>query len=1034
MITSKRKILIITLLFLILLTGVRLLWITLYSSSENPKASQGILDLRSQHSLHNAAYSLDGEWEFYPNLLINTTTAESLIKDTAKKYIQVPGNWSTFFKTDSDDYQYGTYRLRILTSNSLEQTYAVWISSIQTASKLYVNDNLLSTSGFPAEDFEHFSPGNVPYAVTVRPETNEIEIIIQVANTTEISKGGITKSIMFGGETAINKKRLFSLGMQLMVSVILLLHGFYAGIIYIINRNQRVMVYLFLLVVSAGISILLDDDQILLTWFPLPFEWALRFTLLAYSANAAFLLMVTREMFPEYKKIKLINGYLIICGLYSIILLFASTYFIISTSFMLVLLMAFSSVAVPLLIMKLVLKEQEDTILLLLTATGIASSIIWGFIKATGFIKIGYYPFDMLAALLGFAAYWFKRYFQNADQMIKLAKRLQKADKTKDEFLANTSHELRTPLHGIITIAQSILERPNPSSDAKNKKDLELLITIGWRMSYMVNDLLDLTQLRENRIRLQLSSIRITSIAGGVLDMLRFLKDGKPIEFTMDIPDHFPKVIADEKRLTQIMFNLLHNAMKYTNEGIISVHAEVRGSMVHIHIADTGIGMDEETRNRVFQPYEQGNPDALAAEGGIGLGLSITHKLIDLHGGEMYVHSVPQKGSTFSFSLPMDVSGATDSSERQLPSAAVTQMAASSYMAIETNEHSLPLAVSARPKILAVDDDPINLKILGNILNEDYYQVELAGSGEEALIRLGEEQWDLIIADVMMPSMSGYELTQRIRERYSLSELPVLLLTARNSAEDIYFGFRSGANDYVTKPVDTTELRFRVRSLTDLKKSVFERLSMEAAYLQAQIQPHFLFNTLNSISALSDIDTLKMQKLIDAFSSYLRISYDFLNATPYVSIKHELELVQAYLYIEKERFEERLEVVWEIDGLLHFQLPPLTIQPLVENAVKHGILSRFKGGTLSIGISNHQDCTEITIADNGIGMNDEQVSRLLDGQNKEQSGIGLLNTDRRLKQLYGKGLHIVSKPNQGTTVSFIIPNKSADNKESDTSL
>jgi len=168
-----------------------------------------------------------------------------------------------------------------------------------------------------------------------------------------------------------------------------------------------------------------------------------------------------------------------------------------------------------------------------------------------------------------------------------------------------------------------------------------------------------------------------------------------------------------------------------------------------------------------------------------------------------------------------------------------------------------PILDSVRPEILAVDDDLIILKILGNILFDEHNSLELAMSGKEALGKLGDQQWDLmIIIDVMMPDISGYELTQTIRERFSISELPILLLTTQCRPEDIFFSFRSGANDYVLKPMDTTELRFRVRSLTDL----------------------------------SEIDTSKMQKLI--------------------AIK--LELVQAYLYIEKERFADRLEIVWEV--------------------------------------------------------------------------------------------------------------------------
>lgn len=323
-------------------------------------------------------------------------------------------------------------------------------------------------------------------------------------------------------------------------------------------------------------------------------------------------------------------------------------------------------------------------------------------------------------------------------------------------------------------------------------------------------------------------------------------------------------------------------------------------------------------------------------------------------------------------------------------------------------------------QILIVDDDNVNLKVLADMLPAAQYVVDTAWSGPEAIAMLDEKQWDLIIADVMMPMMSGYEMTTLVRKRYSLSELPILLLTARSNPEDIHSGFMAGANDYVTKPVDALELRSRVQALTDLKQSVHDRLRMEAAYLQAQIKPHFLFNALNSITALSTIDLDKMNGMIDAFSLYLRYSFDLLNAEKFVSIEHELELVRSYLYIEQVRFPDRLEVVWDVEFSTEVLLPPLTIQPLVENAVRHGLMKRAQGGVIRIVIREDAQVLHINIMDNGVGMDKELAAQLLDGDGDAQKGIGLSNTDRRLKQLYGKGLRIDSELHQGTTVSFSI--------------
>jgi sensor histidine kinase YesM len=445
--------------------------------------------------------------------------------------------------------------------------------------------------------------------------------------------------------------------------------------------------------------------------------------------------------------------------------------------------------------------------------------------------------------------------------------------------------------------------------------------------------------------------------------------------------------------------------------------------MAKIEVIDTGIGMDEETRQRIFLPYDQGKVDTIAIRGGIGLGLSITKQLVELHGGTIEVHSVPDQGSRFSFSIPLALENDQTSAEwpQHLEKMAQQEIAVTAPLLSNRATSGIQTSISEDLlKVLAVDDDPINLNILMSILSSERYEIITATSGKEALSLLDTREWDLVISDVMMPNMSGYELSRMIRERFSLSELPILHLTARSQPEDIQTGFLSGANDYVTKPVDAQELRSRVQALTDMKQSARERLRMEAAWLQAQIQPHFLFNTLNTVAALNLVDPDRMNAMLEAFGNYLKASFDFRNSRRFVPLAHELDLARSYLYIEKERFEDRLDIRWEVAENLTLQLPPLSIQPLVENAIRHGVLKRLRGGVIQIRITDLGDCAEIAVIDDGVGMNEETMRHLLDRKHPKKSGIGLLNTDRRLKQIYGKGLQIQSTPDLGTTVSFTV--------------
>ncbi|WP_234410525.1 ATP-binding protein [Caldalkalibacillus mannanilyticus] len=551
-------------------------------------------------------------------------------------------------------------------------------------------------------------------------------------------------------------------------------------------------------------------------------------------------------------------------------------------------------------------------------------------------------------------------------------------------------------------------------------------------MSLLLDDLLDVTRLKENMIRLQIKDINLQSVLAGIVDIFKMTLNGKPIRLHIDIDDSFPSVQADENRLIQILFNLIHNAVKYTDEGCITIRATAKDKLAHIHIEDTGIGIEEEALQTIFQPYEQGNFHSTRSSGGMGLGLSICKQLVELHGGTLTVHSTLGKGSVFTFTLPLfkNVEQATAASFSLEKAQQPVSYNSSSLVATTSDFSYSPskegfAMTNTKPKILAVDDDMVNLNVLLSILEMENYEVVVVTNAQQAMIKLENELFDLVISDVMMPYISGYELTRFIRERFTISELPVLLLTARNRSEDLLTGYQVGANDYLIKPVEAWELKARVRALLELKVSIEERLRMEGAWLQSQIQPHFLYNTLNSIAALGMIDFDKMQTLLEEFSNYLRLSIDFSNSEPIVPLEHELSLVRSYLYIESERFGDRLKVHWEIDSEINAFVPPLSIQPLVENAVKHGILQRRKGGTIYIRIESLENGLRVSIIDNGKGMTDEERKQLLihKGVTKQRTGVGLQNVDRRLKQLYGKGLEIYSVPTQGTTVCFTIPKK-----------
>lgn len=960
---------------------------------------------------------MNGEWEFYPLKLFSPAELKETNAQKNRSLIQVPGKWvNSLYPDHSTNIGYGTYRLHVLVTPDSSRDFSMRLPGIVSTSALYVNGQLLARSGSPAESREKNISQVVPKTVSFTTDKSELDIVIQVANYENKRQGGIIRSIKIGSDKAIEKEKWFSISMQIIVVVVMALHAVYVCMLYLIGIKQKPLLSFLMLILSALLMTIVDDDKLLFFLFPLPYEWNIKLAYVSFVGVAAFLLSFAKSLVSHKMRFPLFRWFSWICTLCAITILLTSastTLLLSSLYFCLPLLASLILLAQSL---RTSQRNDSDAIFLGLGVTSIMTNVVGGFIKAIWWPDIGYYPVDLIVAFLMFASYWFKRYFRASTQTAELAAKLQEADKKKDIFLANTSHELRNPLHGMINIAQSVLEEWDRPHSTKGKENLELLVAVGERMSLLLNDLLDLARLQENGIRLNTRDLKLQAMAAGVTDMLRFMLDGKPIQLITDIPDRFPEVVADENRLTQILFNLLHNAVKYTNEGTISLTANIENGFAIISVTDTGIGMDAETQKRIFLPYEQGVSHPADSAEGIGLGLSITKQLVELHGGMLGVHTAPGEGSCFYFTLPL-----AKNASREVPvQKELTRMEIAVTAERPFSSDSPPLPIGDRPSLLLVDDDPINLTVLMNILSPESYEISKVTKGMDAISLLETREWDLVISDVMMPGMSGYELSRMIRERFTLSELPILLLTARSQPEDIRTGFLAGANDYVTKPVNAEELRSRVRALTDMKKSTQERLRMEAAWLQAQIQPHFLFNTLNAIAALHVVDPDRMNALLVAFGNYLKASFDFANSGRLVPLSHELRLVQSYLYIEKERFDERLEVIWEVDESLSVQIPPLSIQPLVENAIRHGIMMRIRGGVIHIKIIEANDCVEITVADDGVGMNEDSLHRLYTPKQSSSSGVGIRNTDRRLKQIYGKGLHIQSAPDQGTIVSFTV--------------
>jgi PAS domain S-box-containing protein len=386
---------------------------------------------------------------------------------------------------------------------------------------------------------------------------------------------------------------------------------------------------------------------------------------------------------------------------------------------------------------------------------------------------------------------------------------LQRLDQLKDEFLANTSHELRTPLNGIIGIAESLIDGAAGSLSPLQIANLAMVVSSGKRLHSLINDILDFAKLKNQDIKLHCKSVDFRQITEVVLTLSRPLIQGKSLDLNNEIPADFPGIDGDENRLQQIMYNLVGNAIKFTESGSITVSATQQQNMAEITVADTGIGIAPDKFEDIFKSFEQLHASVSHSSRGTGLGLSITKQLIELHGGRIRVESELGQGSQFVFTLPLSSQPIASSSEYRTDITKVRDYSSNPFPS-----EPLPLmSKTGEFTILVVDDEPINLQVVTNHLSVHNYAIVQATSGMEALAKIEQGfKPDLVILDIMMPKMSGYEVCQKIRERFPATEVPIIMLTAKEQVSDLVEGLSLGANDYLTKPISKHELIARIKT------------------------------------------------------------------------------------------------------------------------------------------------------------------------------------------------------------------------------
>jgi signal transduction histidine kinase/CheY-like chemotaxis protein/ligand-binding sensor domain-containing protein len=399
------------------------------------------------------------------------------------------------------------------------------------------------------------------------------------------------------------------------------------------------------------------------------------------------------------------------------------------------------------------------------------------------------------------------------------------ADAAKSSFLSTVSHELRTPLTSVLGFAKIIKKRLEerifplvPTGDRKIAQtiqqvddNLKVVVSEGERLTKLIDDVLDLAKIEAGKLEWHMEPVTIGDVIDHATAATSSLFEHKGLRLIKDVAPDLPSITGDRDRVIQVVINLISNAVKFTDAGSITCRAVRRGGDLVVSVIDTGVGIAPADQPKVFERFKQVGDTLTDKPKGTGLGLPICREIVEHHGGRVWVESAPGQGSTFSFSLPLPAAaGDADRGDGPVDLAALIRQLRDQVVV------TTPRGTDRESRILVVDDEANIRELLMQELTEAGYRVSTAANGREAIAKVRSERPDLVILDVMMPEMNGFDVAAVLKNDPTTMDTPIVILSI---VQDRERGFRLGIDRYLTKPIDTDLLFREIGTLIEQKKS-----------------------------------------------------------------------------------------------------------------------------------------------------------------------------------------------------------------------